>query len=146
MYIPRKELFNDLGGIRRFFPRGGHKTSPFREYDYGTLHGRQVCPEINSFRLRAGIMCPLQGILTRRPLPNRGQIYHTHTPFVERLEIGHPQICQSFSLVESSWFRGKGKKTKKTPDEPIRSQGHFLARDNNIAYPDMKKRRVNSPS
>ena len=77
--------------------RGGDKTisSPERSPKqpflgmglHDPLHGRQACPEFNSFQQGVGQRSPREGLFLFRPLPKRGQICDIPfpPPIVERL-------------------------------------------------------------
>ena len=51
------------------------------------LHGRQACPEFNSFHQGVGQTSPGEGLFPDRPLPKQGQICDIPAPppIVERL-------------------------------------------------------------
>ena len=51
------------------------------------LHGRQACPEFNSFHQGVGQISPPEDFFLCRPLPKRGQICYIPAPrpIVERL-------------------------------------------------------------
>ena len=40
---------------------------------HGPLHGREACPEFNSFHQEVGQISPREGLFSCRPFPNRGQ-------------------------------------------------------------------------
>ena len=55
---------------------------------YVQLHERQACPKVNSFHEGVGQTFARDGLLSYRPLPERGQIFNPSPPspsFVERL-------------------------------------------------------------
>ena len=50
------------------------------------LHGRQACPEFNSFHQGVGQICPWEGLFSCRPLPKRGQICDIPAPAPQSLK------------------------------------------------------------
>ena len=55
---------------------------------HDSLHGRQACPEFNSFHQDVGQILPRERLFSYRPLPKRGQIFDIPAPppIVERLQ------------------------------------------------------------
>ena len=89
------ECFNDWGG------RGYDDSVPgmtpkqplpgIRLHD--PLHGRQVCPEFNSFHQGLGQINPSEGLFSCRPLPKRGEICYIPAPPPQSLnESGRPLL------------------------------------------------------
>ena len=60
------------------------------------LHGRQACPEFNSFYQGVGQICPREGLFLCRPLPKRGNNCDIPAPsIVERL-------CRSEAILKTA--------------------------------------------
>ena len=70
------------------------------------LHGRQACPEFNSFYQGVGQICPREGLFSCRPLQERGQICDIPAPppIVERLKHKH---IFAFKYTPNSSIRGR---------------------------------------
>ena len=46
------------------------------------IHGRQACPEFNSFQQGGGHIYRREGVFSRRPLPKRGQVCDIPAPSI----------------------------------------------------------------
>ena len=94
-------MFQRLGGagIRRFRPRGDHQTTLAGLGLHDPLHGRQTCPEFNSFHEGVGQIRHREGLFSCHPLTEHGKICNTPPPppIIERLE-SRPRSATSFSL------------------------------------------------
>ena len=70
------------------FPWRSPKRSLLGTGLHDPLHGRQVCPESNTFHQGVGQTSPREGLFSCRPLTKRGQIcdISAPVPIVEQLE------------------------------------------------------------
>ena len=112
-----RQLIIRVGDADRVFQRlggGGDTTipSPGRSPKqplpgiglYDPLHGRQACPEFNSFHRGVGKKSPQEGIFSCRSFPKQGQILISPSPppIVERLDNGNTRSEVDISLISPS--------------------------------------------